>query len=213
MITRSNTSNHSDPIVPCVFPYRQGAPLSKLNSLPVSEQKIGDDTVDPTKMKEETVKEIIREAEAYLGAQLTAGIAIDQKATTLAGSLATIVVAIIGIAIVSLTNAEPNYILVWASGSCSLIFFVSLILAVAAARPISFEYVGNTPSAWSSTDDMYGPLHISLMAQANHYSKAISKNNADLAKNAKLMKWAAVLMAAAPFVGFIFALGAWALGA
>src|SRR5690349_14437029 len=99
-------------------------------------------------MKEETVKEIIREAEAYMSAQLTAGIAIDQKATTLAGSLATIVVAVIGIAIVALSADKPSYILAWASVSCSIVFFVSLILAVTTARPINFEYVGNTPSAW-----------------------------------------------------------------
>lgn len=168
--------------------------------------------MDRTKIAAENAKEIIREAEAYLSAQLTAGIAIDQKAMTLAGSIATIVVAVIGIALATLSTDDPNLIIAWASGSCAVPLLVSLILAVCTARPIKFEYVGNTPSAWRSTDDLYGPLSAALMSQAEHYTDAIRRNNVDLERNGKLMRWAAGLMAAAPFVGLTSALVVWVLG-
>lgn len=147
----------------------------------------------------ETLREIIREAESYLSAQLTVALAADQRAVTLCGMLAA-ASAILASGGISLIIGERKDIYLGVIGLIVvMLFMVAMILSISAAKPCDFNFVGTFPSNWEG-DILNGKnLDASLAEQASHYDLILKKNNEILKKNgsrvyrAIIIAWGALL--------------------
>jgi hypothetical protein len=152
----------------------------------------------------EMLDEVIREAESYLAAQLQSGIAADSRAVSFVSLMAgsTAVSAAAGFAILQQTPPDPlGYPALVVAGA----FLISMAFASWSARPSTFWYVGNTPSAWLA--DIRNGLSVeqALAEQAAHYDEQISDNAKLLKKNGRWMVAAIVIAWLGLAVG-----GAWA---
>lgn len=136
---------------------------------------------------DEQLRQMLAQAEAYLNAQLQIGIAADQRALVFAGFIAATVVAVAGGACAILLKGGLPF-LGYLGFATAAGMMISLALAVHAARPVSFEYPGNSPSAW--IEDVTGkkPIVQSMREQASHYAGMIQTNNATLSGNCLLLR-------------------------
>ena len=142
-------------------------------------------TVPPlTGATREQLTEIIREGELYLGTQATMAVAADVRALAFAGFLAAAIVALIGGA-VALGETSPALTVI--ASFCVAGLLSSFLFAVFAARPISFEYAGNSPSGWY--EDIINGITFenSLIMQAINYAAMIDTNAAAMLKNSQRM--------------------------
>lgn len=160
------------------------------------------------------VIEVVRQSEAYLDMQAKMAIAADQRATTFAGFLVTSIIALVGASAVSFLSDRAHE-LGWIAIVCALGFAVCLFLALYAARPVNFEYVGNTFSSWKSDIDSCKDYHECLFEQAQHYDDQIKTNNEIIEKNAKMFKaatfgtFAIIAFGGLFFAGAMINLGIW----
>lgn len=160
------------------------------------------------------VIEVIRQSEAYLDMQAKMAIAADQRATTFSGFLVTSIVALVGAAAVSFLGNRAHE-LGWIAIVCALGLFVCLCLALYAARPVEFEYVGNTFSSWEKDILSSKDYHDCLFEQAKHYDDQIKKNDRTIRENASYFQAATNgTIAVIAVSGFLFAgtminLGIW----
>src|SRR6266540_2414634 len=100
------------------------------------------------KADETMIREIVREAESFLEAQLKSGLAADARAMTLAGFMAGIVsilVAGTGLMVAAKIPIWPHVI---ATTVLVVAFCVALFSTVHAARPTEWYYAGNNPRFW-----------------------------------------------------------------
>lgn len=163
------------------------------------------------KAEPETIREIIREAESFLEAQLKVGLASDSRAMTLGAFLSGIVSALVAGTSLMVAAEFP----VWPHIIAVSVLVVSLCCAlfstVHAARPTDWNYTGNNPRFWASDVEAKRPLHESLAGQAALYAKGISENSSILEENQKfsrlalrLATWGAVIaLAIEGFVVFL----------
>jgi hypothetical protein len=129
---------------------------------------------------DDMLAEIIREAEARLAAQLTAAIAADQRAMTFAGLMLAAAAALTGAAL----SASPQAVLTLPIIVSALGLFLTSALAVASARPVAWDYVGNEPSCWLRDINPAAELKLSLAEMADHYDGMIKDNEAAIAARA-----------------------------
>jgi hypothetical protein len=124
----------------------------------------------------ETVREILRQSECYLEAQLAAGLAADQRATTFASILAGSLTVIIG-GVATIVLGESRYqVILLPALPMVICFAVSLWLSAEAAKPVDFYYRGNVPMGWLDDIQRKKELEISLAEQAFHYDEMIADN-------------------------------------
>jgi hypothetical protein len=125
---------------------------------------------------EPMIREIIREAESFLEAQLKVGLASDQRAMTFAGILAAITSVLVG-GTASMVAAKiaiwPHILAVVGLG---MGLFPGLIFALMAARATEFYYSGNNPRLWKTDVEKKQSLIRSLSGQAALYAKGIAEN-------------------------------------
>jgi hypothetical protein len=142
------------------------------------------------KADEGIIKEIIREAESFLEAQLKAGLAADARAMTLAGFMA----GIISILITGTGLMVAAKIPIWPHIISTVVLVVSLgaalFSAVHAARPTAWDYAGNNPKFWVSDIEKGRLLKDALAGQAALYAAGISKNSAILSENQRWLQLA-----------------------
>ena len=146
------------------------------------------DQLESTDM--ETLREIIRNSESYLSAQLTSAIAADQRALAMSGYLSAAVVVLVGGAAGLALASEPNYLLSAVTFCTAAILFLALNLAIKSARPSNFEFPGNIASSWSQDIAEGKPLSRSLAEQCEHYDGMALANNELMQKNAKSLGYA-----------------------
>jgi hypothetical protein len=121
---------------------------------------------------EDFLAEIIRQAEDRLSAQLTAAVAADQRAMTFAGLAMAAAGALIGAALGAANNSSlAAPIFVTAAG-----LLISAFFAVLSARPVPWDYVGNSPSSRLNDIADGTTLHESLAQMAQFYDEMISEN-------------------------------------
>ena len=132
---------------------------------------------------ENILREIIREAESYLSAQLQSAIAADQRALSVAGVLGTVTIGLAGAGTALLIRVEPITVLGWLALVLSLLLVLSMFLALLAAMPASFEYGGNAPGQWAEDVKKHQPIKDSLAEMADHYDKMIAKNDRQMRLN------------------------------
>lgn len=133
------------------------------------------------------LEQMLAQAESYLNAQLQIGTAADQRALVFAGFLAATVVAVGGGAsalLVSASNLFLGYLGFLTAGGLLLAFGQ----AVHAARPVTFEYAGNSPAQWTEDVRLAKPVVESMREQATHYANMIASNNLTLEANAAWLR-------------------------
>lgn len=128
----------------------------------------------------EVLGEIIREAEARLQAQLTAAVAADQRAMTFAGLMLAAAAAMIG----AVLGASPDATITVPIFATALGLFGSSILAAIGARPVQWDFVGNSPRSWVSSVANGQSLQAGLADMADFYADMIDDNETAIARAA-----------------------------
>lgn len=130
----------------------------------------------------EKLDEIIRLAESRLAAQLTIGIAADQRAMTMTAVFGSVTAALLA-AFTTTDGAGglPFAVLI-------LGFAVATILAAWTALPIGWEIQGNEPSSWLSDIPTGDSLHNCKAAMAEYYDDMIAGNDRQLKGGATLLQ-------------------------
>jgi hypothetical protein len=147
------------------------------------------------------LEEIIREAEARLEAQLTAAVAADQRAMTFAGLMLAAAGAMIGAAL----GASPDGPLTASVFVTALGLFISAVLAVLAARPVVWNFVGNTPASWLKGLNEDTSLKVSLAQMADFYAEMIEENETAFSGAAFWIRLSMGSALASLLLGLIFA--------
>lgn len=145
---------------------------------------------DLTPAETETLKEIVRQSESYLGAQLTAGIAADQRAMSFVSLLAAATVVVAGAGGALLLAEKPIVALGWTCIGIAAGFLIAMALAIVSARPVLFHFLGTMPKDWIGDVQSKLTLHDSLVEQAVNYNERIASNITVLDRNAEWMTWA-----------------------
>ena len=135
----------------------------------------------------ETLSEILREAECHLQAQLTSGLAADQRAMSFVALLTVATVFVAGAGGALLSADQPSPALGWLCMGLSAVLVVAMFFGILSARPVSFYFAGNNPAHWEHIITKKVPCHKSLAQQAAHYSQMIHSNNRRLRANAIMM--------------------------
>jgi CHASE3 domain sensor protein len=128
----------------------------------------------------EVLGEIVRQAEARLQAQLTAAVAADQRAMTFAGLMLAAAAAMIG----AVLGASPEATITAPIFVTALGLFASAIFAIIAARPVGWDFVGNSPRSWVSSVAEGQPLQAALADMADFYAEMIEENENAIARAA-----------------------------
>jgi hypothetical protein len=159
--------------------------------------------MDWSQPDEKLVQEIIREAEAYLQAQLSLAIAADQRSSVMASLFAAGAAAIAaGLMTLAATDHAQAYLAIFIGGiAASALLVGGAALCILAARPTNFAVPGNMPECWY--DDVGKPSEFKLLLgqQAEIYQSQITENNATLSANATRFTWGALIGISAPVVG------------
>jgi hypothetical protein len=153
---------------------------------------------------EDRLKKIVSLAESRLAAQLTLGIAADQRAMTFASFLATLEAAAIA-ALVALPSSP--------AGKGALIaivggFGVATLLAVLSAQPVAWDIPGYRPNSWLRDIASSDTDHDERAAMAGHYDEMIVDNDETMKSNALMLRlslWLVVVTLAAAAVAAVWA--------
>lgn len=142
------------------------------NTTPLADRLAGADL--------DTLKEIVRNAESFLGAQLTSGLASNQRAMTLTSVLAAATVVLGGSAASLLIGTAPKLPLGGASALTALGLLAAMALAISAAKPTKWYMAGNTPTGWARDVETRKTLERSMAEQAAWYAEMIADNNVSM---------------------------------
>lgn len=134
------------------------------------------------------LKQIVADGEARLSAQLTAGLAADQRALILAGFLVPTITALVGASVALFLQAQPQYFLAWLSIMGAGGLFVSLSLVAYTARPVDWSFPGIMPGAWVRDIADEKPEHESWAELAADADRRARENAAVLARNGKFVR-------------------------
>jgi|SRR5579862_494873 len=167
---------------------------------------------DFSSASKETLTEIIREAESYLAAQLSAGLAANARAMSLTGFLATATAVITGAAVNLLMTATPHTALGVICIGVSIAFLLSTWLAILAASPTRFWYVGNSPARWLQDIKEGKSLENSLSEMASFYSSMIDDNTECMALSNSRLTLAMTIAWTALCVGGMMIVAGWEAG-
>lgn len=157
------------------------------------------------KVELELVKEILREGESYLQAQLSLALAADQRSSVVAGLFTAAAAAIIAGLITLASSEHPSHPLaIYAGGTVSVTLLIAgASLCIWAARPVNFYVSGNEPKKWYKDVEAPRELRVLLGEQAQLYQEMIEDNNKALRRNSQLFLAGGIAGIAAPVAGAI----------
>lgn len=158
-------------------------------------------TADFKAASSDTLREIKREAEAYLAAQLQAGIAADQRAMSFVGLMAAAAVVVAGGGGSLLLADKPNALIGWICLVIAIGFAAAMGLAAVSARPVNFWYSGSMPIDWQGDIASNIAYSDSLPEQLVNLNQRLKENNATLKHNARVMFWAIIVAWTSLFLG------------
>ena len=130
------------------------------------------------------VEEIISEARIRLHAQLTAGIAADQRAMTFSGLLFAGVAVLVGLAFSKDHQTGHTIELLLVAGG----FLLAAALACWSARPVPWHQAGYAPSSYREDIDLGRNFAQTRTETAANYELLLQDNEKTLQKNAKFMR-------------------------
>ncbi len=158
-------------------------------------------------IEEPVAREILRQGEIFLNAQLTVALAADQRATSLVGILITAATGLFGVAGVFFTASSPRPALAFGFVSAGAVMLTAVLFFVLSLAPTRFKLVGNNPRAWWKPRLLSAPLVVAIGGEGINYQNRIQFNNQVLRRNARHLRTGLWIASASPIVG----LGAWAL--
>ncbi|MES0100903.1 hypothetical protein [Mesorhizobium sp. M0019] len=136
--------------------------------------------------QEDSLKEILRQAEAHLDAQMLSAIAADQRAYTFAGLASAAAVVLISGAY-GLASAEPpNAPLAIVASTVAAVLIGASWSAVHSGRSVDFGFSGSQPGNWEDDISIKKPWEASLAEQCEHYDELIVQNRTVMAANSQL---------------------------
>ncbi|MFN7130053.1 MAG: hypothetical protein ACK4OJ_13415 [Brevundimonas sp.] len=147
----------------------------------------------------ESVKEIIRQGELRLQAQLQAAIAADGRSNALAAIQAAAAAALIvyaGGAGVEETSALAAFM-------AAAFFIAGAIFAAWAARPIAFDFAGLHPSDWVEAIKTKEPVDSARRAYATYLDEYLKANDIRMAENGNYTVRSIKMLSMAPFASVI----------
>lgn len=149
-------------------------------------------------LDEEILKEVVREGEAMLAAQLSVATAADQRAMTFAGLLIAAATAATGGVVALILTANPNWTAALIGAFYAIFALVAAGFAIWSAKPNDFSFPGNEPSSWHPEQWLAGKngphnLKQARVEQAVTLQSQIGKNKATLALNAARMRKAVAI--------------------
>lgn len=167
--------------------------------------------IDWTKNTEDAAREVVREAEAFLTAQVALAVSADQRASSMASIFtaagAGLIVGLMTLASSDHAAATSSLGIYVGGGIASILFLVAAIFSMSAALPVDFEVPGNVAASWKDDIESGRPLREALGELAETYDEKIASNNTVLADNARRFKRGAQLAISAPALGAL----AWVL--
>ena len=156
------------------------------------------DDLDWTGVSEDTARQVLALGEAYLSAQLQAGLAADQRAVTVASILSAASLAFLGAGIAHYQAAKSAPLLSAAVATAAVLMLAAACGAWA-ARPIAFWFPGNTPSNWY--DVLRGDIVQNIGGEAENYADRIAMNNQILSENQAALMFGMVVAILSPAIG------------
>lgn len=145
------------------------------------------DSTDLSGASQEMLKEIQRQAELQLAAQLQSGIGADTRALSFVSLMAAATVVVAGGAVALFTSTPPNTHLAWTAVAMVAGFIVAMAFAIGSARPVRFDYAGSWPSNWVSDVRKGVKLDAAMAEQMVDFDERIMRNYGVLERNARLM--------------------------
>ncbi len=151
----------------------------------------------------ELAREVLRQGELRLGAQLQIALAADARAMTLAGLFTAAAAVARGFGAGALEGETPR--LAFGAGAIAMgaALVAASMLCVAAAWPGPIWPAGNRPESWWSDGVEERPLADCLRRESANYDRSIVKNRAALRRNAWRLQWGAALGAVSPLIGLV----------
>lgn len=150
--------------------------------------------------------EIQSAAEQRLNAQLTAGLAADQRALVFAGLLAVAAAAVTGTT-VSTWSSEATDFLKGLTLFASFGLIAAMSFAIYAARPTSWYYPGGLPENWLDDISQKKQKLVRLQELVADYNFRIVSNEDLMSRNAKLLYTSgviSVLTISCSLIAFVF---------
>jgi len=149
------------------------------------------------------VKHVAREAEMYLGGQVTLGTSADQRASVLGGVFMAAGTAIVAGLLGILSAGFMSWSIIVGGSISAILLLVASGLCILATVPVGFWLPGNEPKSWYEDVDSNRPLLEAMGEEAEQIQEKIEENRKELKKNARRFKWGAFLGVTAPFVGAV----------
>ena len=160
-------------------------------SQPVSEKQPGDEFKGASP---ESMKEIIRQGELRLQAQLQAALAADSRSNALVAIQAAAAAALVVYAGSADVKGTPEF-----TAFVSAAFFsVGAMFAAWAARPVSFDFAGLNPSDWVPAIESAEPVDSARRAYATYLDDYLKDNAARMSANGGWTMMSIKMMAMAP---------------
>lgn len=151
----------------------------------------------------ELLRYAVGAAEARVGAQLSAGLAADQRALVFAGFLVAGIVAAGGGIAALLSAAAPDIALLVVGGLVAIMLLAALALAIYSARPVGWWLVGHDPADWQEDIANGMPLEKTLPELAEVLDRRVKENRAELKRNSRCLLWAGWMAFAALVAGIM----------
>lgn len=148
----------------------------------------------------ETAKQMLEQGRLYLQAQLEAGVAADQRATSIATFFGSVAGLLFTVAIAYWQYAKDLQIVTFCAVAATLMV-VGALICLWSARPVNFFFPGNHPDNWLSVAKT--KFSNILVGEALNYQSHIEANDRILVTNSNWMKYGATICVAAPLVTFI----------
>lgn len=154
----------------------------------------------PTKNAQKHLETAIADAVIQLQTSAQFGIAADQRATSLAGTLlqtaTALSAALFGWSAVNTISITVIVVAAVAIGG----MFIGGVICVLSASPATFYSAGNPPDFWRWQIDKKKTYPEALSSQLDEYKDKIENNTRTVSKNARMFKMGALIGSIAPLL-------------
>lgn len=159
----------------------------------------------------DVLKEIVREGEAKLAAQLQVATAADQRALTILGFQVTALIAVAGGIFALVLNNKPDKSIIAVASILALGLLISIFYSHASVFPKSFCFPGNSPKNWfvedwhtSFRDEQAADLKSAMAEQCYCLYTGIRDNDKIMELNASSIKISTSCMMTSTILAFIY---------
>lgn len=160
---------------------------------------------------EAILREIIREGEAKLSAQLSVAAAADQRGLTILGFQVTALVAVSGGVIALASATKPDKPIIAIAAVLSLGLLIAICFAHASIFPKHFCFPGNSPKNWFASDwhtphltEKSAGIRQAMVEQCYCLYTGIRDNEKVMELNADSIKLSTTFMLSSTVLSFIF---------